>query len=129
MIAVHRFLLIVAQPAMRCPVDPVGSMEEVFRVAAQEAAIMAVLDDKLVGTLGVMKAEWWYGIKGQRTFLTDRWHFCLPQFYHTAVDRKLIAEAEMLANQADLEFVDNGKLRERNGKLLLMPRVYVPRKE
>ncbi len=128
-IALHRFLLIVAKPAMRCPVDPVKSMEEVFRVCAQEAGIMAILDDKLVGTLGVMKAQWWYGIDGQNDFLTDRWHFCLPQFYHTAVDRRLMEEAQSIADAAGLEFIDQGKLHERRGKLLMMPRVHVPRKE
>ncbi len=111
---------------MRCEVDIVGSLNEVTRVAAEEAAIMAIVGDHLVGTLGLIKAGWWYGKPGENLFLTDRWHFCLPHLYHTTVDARLMAEAEMLANASGLEFIDQGKLRERRGKLLMMPRVIVP---
>src|SRR6184192_3504775 len=74
-IAIHRFLLVVAQPAMHCPVDPHKSLLEVLRVAKEEAALMAVKDGMLVGTMGIIKPTWWYG---QGEFLVDRWHFVLP---------------------------------------------------
>ena len=86
---------------------------------------MAIVDGFLVGTLGVIRPTWWYG-HGQ--FLTDRWHFVLPEHKHGPVDEALMREARMLADDAGLEFIDQGKVRERRGKLLMMPRVYTPEK-
>jgi hypothetical protein len=121
-IAIHRFLLVVAVPAMRCPVDPVKSLHEIIRVAQYEAAIMAIQNGMLVGTMGLMKANWWYG---DGSFLTDRWHFCLPQFWHGAVNDALINEAKQIAGAANLEFIHQGKIRPaRNGMTMMMPRVY-----
>jgi hypothetical protein len=122
-VAIHRFLLVVAGPAMRCPVNPVKSFEEVCRVIAQEAALMAIADGFLVGTLGIIKPTWWYG---DGDFLTDRWHFVLPDHRHGAVDKALMEEAYRLAGDAGLEFIDQGKIRERRGKLLMFPRVHTP---
>ena len=127
MIAIHRFLLIVATPAMVDPVDPVESLHEIFRVAAQEAAIMAIMDGYLVGTLGLVKVKWWYS---KRHFLTDRWHFCLPEHYHGPVDRALMSEAKALADDAGLKFVNQGKARPlKDGSFLMTPRIYVPPEE
>lgn len=122
-VAIHRFLLVVAQPAMRCPVNAVKSFEEVCRVIAQEAAIMAIVDGFLVGTLGIIKPTWWYG---DGDFLTDRWHFVLDDHRHGVVDKALMEEAFKLADDAGLEFIDQGKIRERRGKLLCFPRVHTP---
>ena len=121
----HRFLLIVAQPAMRCPVDVVRSLEEVIRVTKEEAALMAILDGKLVGTMGLIKPSWWYG-NGTDGFLTDRWHFCLPQYFNGPVNDALINEAKAIASAAGIEFIHQGKARERNGIVRMMPRVYPP---
>lgn len=108
---------------MRCPVNPIKSFEEVVRVIANEAALMAIVDGFLVGTLGIIKPTWWYG---DGEFLTDRWHFVLPDHRHGAVDKALMAEAQLLADAAGLEFIDQGKIRERRGKLLMFPRAHTP---
>lgn len=101
---------------MVAPVDPVKSLHEIIRVAKFEAAMMAILDGYLVGTLGIMKATWWYS---QQEFLTDRWHFVLPQFQHGAVDKLLKAEARAIAQDAQLKFIDQGRLRQiRDGTYL-----------
>lgn len=90
---------------------------------AQEAALMAIIDGMLVGTLGIIKPTWWYG---DGDFLTDRWHFVLDEHRNGPVDKALMDEAFKLADDAGLEFVDQGKIRERRGKLLAFPRVHVP---
>jgi len=123
-IAIHRFLLIVAMPAMRGPANPVKSLNEIIRVTKYEAAIMAVLGDRMVGTMGIIKPTWWYN---DVEFLTDRWHFVLPQYWHGPVNKALMTEALSIAAEAELEFVHNGKLREqKSGAFLLMPRLYLP---
>lgn len=123
-IAIHRFLLVVAQPAMHCPVNAEKSLHEVIRVAAQEAAIMAVVDGFLVGTMGIIKPTWWYG---DGEFLTDRWHFVLPDHHHGPVNDALVAEAIAIADGAGLKFFHQGKARPmKNGVHLMMPRVYTP---
>ncbi len=123
-IAIHRFLLIVAMPAMHCQVDIEKSLHEIIRVTKFEAALMAVLDGQLVGTMGIIKPTWWYG---HGEFMTDRWHFVLPQFHNGPVNRKLMAEALAIAELAGFEFVHQGKARKmKNGAFLMMPRIYTP---
>jgi hypothetical protein len=122
-IAIHRFLLIVAKPAMRCAPDIEQSLLEIIRVTKYEAALMAVLDGNMVGTMGLIRATWWYN--PSVSFMTDRWHFVLPQFWHGPVDKTLKGEAVAIARLADLEFIDQGKAREaKDGSLLMMPRIY-----
>lgn len=119
----HQFLLVVAQPAMRCPVDPIASLQEIIRVTKENVALMAIVDGHLVGTLGIISPQWWYN--PAESFMCDRWHFVLPQFKHTPVDQMLLDEAEKIADAAGLEFIDQGKIREKRGKrrkLMLMPR-------
>lgn len=123
-IAIHRFLLIVAAPALWGTVDVVKSLTEVIRVTKEEAAIMALVDGNLVGTMGIIKPVWWYG---PDEFLTDRWNFCLPQFYHTEVEAALMREAYTLSEQTGLRFINQGKIRERkDGTGLMFPRIYTP---
>jgi hypothetical protein len=123
-IAIHRFLLVVAQPAMHCPVNPEKSLHEIIRVAKFEAAVMAIVDGFLVGTMGIIKPTWWYG---DGEFLTDRWHFVLPNLHHGPVNAALAAEAHAIADAAGLKFFHQGKARElKNGVRLMMPRIYVP---
>src|SRR5258708_35548 len=54
-IQIHRFLLIVAVPQMRCAPDIEQSLMEIIRVTKYEAALIAVLDGNMVGTMGIMK--------------------------------------------------------------------------
>lgn len=123
-VAIHRFLLVVAAPHLWGSIAVEKSLAEIIRVAKHEAAIMAIVDGNLVGTMGIIKAVWWYG---DDEFLTDRWNFVLPQFHHTEVEVALKREAMNLANQAGLRFINQGKLREmKDGTGLMFPRVYTP---
>ena len=123
MIAIHRFLLVVAQPAMRGSANVVKSLNEVIRVAKFEAALMVMHEAVLVGTMGLIRATWWYN---DTEFLTDRWHFVLPAFMHTPTAALLMDEAKFIAKAAGLEFLHNGKAREKGGVIRLMPRIYSP---
>ncbi len=121
-IAIHRFLLIVAQPAMRCPVDPKDSLLEIIRVTKENVALMAIKGGLLVGTMGLIDPVWWYNPKHR--FLADRWHFVLPEHQHGPVNVALMDEASKIAASAGLEFIHQGKIREKGGQKLLMPRSY-----
>lgn len=126
-IAIHRFLLVVASPHLWGGVNVEKSLHEVIRVTKEEAALMAIVGGNLVGTLGLIKATWWYG---DDEFLTDRWNFCLPQFYHTEVERALEGEAKAIAEAAGLPFINQGKLRRRkDGSGLMMPRIHTDREQ
>lgn len=124
-IAMHRFLLMVARPAMRCsPGDGTKSLYEIIRVTKEECALMAIKGGMLVGTMGIIRATWWYG---DGDFLTDRWHFVLPQFWHSKVNTDLLALAKGIAEDAGLEFYHQGKARPaKDGSFLMMPRIYNP---
>lgn len=119
-IAIHQFLLIVAQPQMRAPVDPIASLEEIIRVTRDEVAIMAIKGGHLIGTLGLIHVPWWYA--PDHDFMVDRWHFVLPQFQNGDANRMLENEAQVIADAAGIEFINQGKIREKRGKLMIFPR-------
>lgn len=120
----------VARPALHCPVDPVSSLTEIIRVTKEDAALMLMRGDMLVGTMGIMRAGWWYGKAPGNEFLTDRWHFVLPELANTPAAALLFDEAKAIASAARLELVHNGKLRPaKNGVLRLMPRAHKPESE
>ena len=122
MVAIHRFLLWVAKPAMQCPVNGIKSLEEVIRVVRDEVAIMVMIGDALVGTMGIINPVWWYGDEG---FLTDRWHFVLPQYDGTAISQALLDEAVKIANGAGVRFYHQGRPRlAKNGVYYMWPRIY-----
>lgn len=121
-IAIHRFLLVVARPAMRCPVDPKESLIEIIRVTKENVALMAIKGGLLVGTMGLIDPTWWYNPKHR--FLADRWHFVLPDHQHGAVNDALMSEARKIAADAGLEFIHQGKIREKGGAKLMFPRSY-----
>lgn len=123
-VAIHQFLLVVAQPAMRAPVDVQASLLELLRVTKEEVAIMAIKDGRLVGTMGLIRPSWWYAPAHQ--FLTDRWHFILPDHQHGVANKLLIEEARKIASMAGLEFIHQGKIRVKNGASLMMPHAYLP---
>lgn len=121
---IHRFLMIVAAPHLWGSVDVEKSLREVLRVVTTEAALMAIVDGMLVGTMGIIKPVWWYG---NDEFLTDRWNFVLPQFHHTGVEKELMVWAKTIADDAGLRFINQGKLRAmKDDTGLMFPRVYTP---
>ena len=118
----HQFLLVVARPALQCEVNVVKSLQEIIRVTNEEVALMLIVDGRLVGTMGIINHTWWYGDAG---FLTDRWHFVLPEFDHTEASAALFDEALKVAEAAGLKFYHQGRIRQgKNGVMRLTPRVY-----
>lgn len=108
----------------RCPVDPVKSLQEIIRITREGASIMAIRDGMLIGTMGVMKAEWWFG-NGE--FLTDRWNAVLEQHHHDGTQELLINEVKAIADDAGLKFIHQGKIRDmKDGTALKFPRMYTP---
>lgn len=119
--------MIVAQPALHCPVNVEKSLNEIVRVAKEGAAIMVLHNGILVGTLGLMKVTWWYG---DGEFMVDRWHFVLPAFMNTPTADKLFDDAKEIAGIAGLEFIHQGKIRSaKNGVQRMTPRAYIPATE
>lgn len=122
MVAIHRFLLWVAKPAMHCDVNVVKSLEEVIRVVRDEVAIMVLVGGDLVGTMGIINPTWWYGDDG---FLTDRWHFVLPKYDGTQVSQALMDEAVKIADGANVKFFHQGRARRGKGGVYHMwPRYF-----
>lgn len=122
-IAIHRFLLVVAAPALLCPVNIEKSLIEVIRVARDEVALMAMRGDMLVGTFGLIKPTWWYG---DGEFLTDRWNFIAPPEVHSGVGKLLDDEAKAIADAAGLIFINQGKIRRQKhgNNFLMFPRLH-----
>jgi hypothetical protein len=123
--AIHRMCLIMLKPQMRCLVNPVKSLLEIVRVAKENVAIMAMMHgDTLIGTLGLMRATWWYG---DADFLTERWLAVAPVAHHGEVYQMLTDEAKKIAAEAGMEFILQGKIRRgKDGLPHYMPRAFPP---
>jgi hypothetical protein len=96
-VCIHGFLCITMGPMLPGPIDPTKSATEVWRVVNHEAAMMVMRQDKLIGTLGLIKPDFWWG---NQNFLTNRWFSCLPGF---GAGRLLLREADRFAKDVGLE--------------------------
>jgi hypothetical protein len=123
-IAIHRFLLMVAEPAMQCPVDAEDSLVEIIRVVKEDVALMAIRGNRLIGTMGIIKPNWWYNTRCR--FLADRWDFVVEAERHGPAHELMLAEACAIADMAGLKFIHQGKIREKNRVFRMMPRSYTP---
>lgn len=125
MIAIHQLLLVVLRPVMLAPVDVKASLMEIIRVTKEDTAIMAIHEGRLVGTLGLIRVNWWYA--PEHFYLADRWQAVLPQYHHGEPEKLLEAEARQIADMSGLKFVNYGKIRpQKHGNFILFPRVYDP---
>lgn len=128
--AIHAFLCNVAPQlgVLQCPINAEKSMLEVWRIvrALDHAgpgevpygfALMAQIGDRLVGTLGAVCPEWWYG---DARFFSDRWLFSLPGI--PGVGAALTSDADALATEAGLPFILNLKQRKRPGSSIVHAR-------
>lgn len=76
-VAIHGFLVVAMSPLLPFDIDPKNSIEEVWRIVNHECALMAIRDDKLVGTIGIVRAPYWWA--ADRHFLANRWLAVLPE--------------------------------------------------
>jgi hypothetical protein len=119
--AIHGFLCVVAARAgaLRCEVNAEKSMREVWRIVRAidlagpgetpyGLALMAQRGDRLVGTLGLVCAQWWYG---DQRFFTDQWFFTLPE--ERDAGPALLADADALAQEAGLELLIHLRTRPK----------------
>lgn len=112
-IAIHGFLCIVAGPRLPGPIDPKKSATEVWRVVNNDVALMAIRDDLLIGTLGLVNpTHWWSDVK----FLANRFFFCLPG---SQAWLPLLREAKKIAVASELEL---HIISEERGKIAILNR-------
>jgi hypothetical protein len=107
-ITIHGFLCVTAGPTLPAPIDPKKSVEEIWRVVNHEYALVAVNEEsKLVGTIGIVKPDFWWG---NQTFMVNRWFFALPD---SGAGAPLLREAEAIAVELGLELhiIDEAKSR------------------
>jgi hypothetical protein len=110
-ILIHRFLCIYAGPLLPGPIDAQKSAIEVWRVAVQDVALMAIQDGQLIGTLGpVFPEHWWSKLK----FSANRWFFCAPG---SKAWLPLLREAKAIAvgSGFELHIISEGR-----GKILIL---------
>lgn len=96
---------------LHAPIDPDDSIRGVLDVCRNGAAIVARLNSHIIGSLGVVKAAWWYNTAV--FFMSDRWLFVYPEFHHLGVGARLIAEADIVAKSASLPLIINGHQKRR----------------
>lgn len=110
-VAIHGFLCVVAGPTLPGDIDPKDSATEVWRVVNHDVALMAIKDDRLVGTIGIVSPRWWWNSK--LSFLANRWLFTLPGSKSLM---PLMREAVGIAKASDLEL---HIFDETKGRLLI----------
>jgi GNAT superfamily N-acetyltransferase len=110
--AIHRFLCLVAHPAVRAraPIDPIKSVREIKRVVDTQWAVIAEINGELVGSLGLIKVDWWYA---NAEFLTERWLFTYPALWHRGVGPALLGYAGAVGTATGLKVIINGHVRMR----------------
>lgn len=111
-IAIHAFLCIAAGPKLPAPIDPKDSATEVWRVTREEIAIMAMRDDKLVGTIGLICVPFWWNTKIK--YLVNRWAFCIPGI---RAFQPLLREARQIGEASKMEV---HIISEERGSVLIL---------
>lgn len=106
-IAIHRFLCVVAGPTLPGPIDPAESIGEIERVVKHDCALMAIKDDRLVGSFGIIRPKCWWG---KVHFLVNRWFFALPGM---GAGKLLLKEARAIAEASALELHVFDEAKER----------------
>ena len=96
-IAIHKFLCVVAGPGLPGPIDPKKSIEEVWRVVNYDVALIAMQGERMIGTIGLVNPDFWWG---KLKFLANRWFFTLPD---TKAGKPLLREAKSIARASELE--------------------------
>jgi hypothetical protein len=112
-IAIHRFLCVVASPHLPGPIDPKKSIYEVWRVCNHEVALMAMRGNLMVGTLGLAQMSHWWG---NVNFLANRWVFAIPG---SRAWRPLLREAKAIAVASEMELMI---LSENRSKVIIINR-------
>lgn len=113
-IAIHRFLCAISGPARFCPINPLKAVNEINRVVKDNSygyALIAEINGELVGSLGIIIPDWWYG---DTRFSTDRWFFIFPVLNHRGIATSLLAEASAMAVRCGVPLLINGKPRAKN---------------
>ncbi len=111
-IKIFHFLCVVARPVLLGPVDAQKAVSEVGRVVMDpfreegpepdSFAIVAEINGELVGTIGVVTMEDWYG---HRKFMTNRWFFVFPQIANSGIGAALLADAGAMCAQIGMDLV------------------------
>jgi hypothetical protein len=113
-IAIHRFLCVVAGPTLPGPIDARDSANEVWRCANHDVAIMAMCGDLLVGTIGLTNPAYWWNTKFK--FLVNRWAFAIPG---SGAWRPLLKEARAIGVSSEMEV---HIISEARGKVTILNR-------
>jgi GNAT superfamily N-acetyltransferase len=111
---IFEFTSAVSGPVRFCKINAVKAHAEIGRVVLDPNygfALMAEINGEIVGTLGVIAPEWWYG---DDRFFTDRWFFLFPVLANKGVGTALLAEAAAVAAKAGVPLIINGKPRVKN---------------
>lgn len=126
-VVIHRFLLLEVSAELEKrggAIDAEKSLNEIIRVCEEGAAIIALKNDCLIGTMGIIRWTWWFN---NVDFMTDRWTAVVPEFRHQGVKQLLLDEVKKIADGAGLQFVNQGKVRDmKDGTAMLFPRIYTP---
>jgi hypothetical protein len=95
-VAIHGFLCVTMMPLLPCDIDPRNSSTEVWRVVNAECALMMIRDDKLVGTVGIVKVPYWFA--KDEFYLANRWLSVLPDFNASPLIHEAVAFAKGLSD-------------------------------
>lgn len=120
-IAIHAFMLAHAAAEMaEATVDAELYMETIYSTVRDGAGLMAIVEDRLVGYLGLWESRHDYS---RETFLRDRGFFVLPEYRGGPVGRMLIQEARGIAASAGLHLkiidINPTKKRRPRGQIAL----------
>jgi GNAT superfamily N-acetyltransferase len=93
-------------------VDPVLYMATIWDTVRHGAALMAIVEGRLAGYLGLWKSRYDYSVE---SFLHDRGFYVLPAHRGGAVGAALLREARAIAEEAGmtLKIIDTNPTKNR----------------
>jgi hypothetical protein len=119
-VAVHGFLCVTMGPMLPYDIDPKNSSIEVWRTINLEAALLMIHDDKLVGTIGLVKIPYWWA--KDQYFLANRWLSVLPAFNASPLIHEAVAFAKSLSDPAHPSGLELHVYDEQRGRITILNR-------
>jgi hypothetical protein len=109
---IHLFLCLVAQHHLMTSIDANDSINGILDARDNGHIIIAKHDGHLVGTLGLVRMNWWYNTKQE--FITNRFFFVAPPLKHLGLGARLEQEAVAYGKALNLPVLIVSHTKQRN---------------
>lgn len=106
------------------PLDETKALQTIDRVFKEGLIIVAEVDGKIVGSIGLIARQWWFS---DRWFLGDNWIFVSKDHRKSRIAIQMLKRAKQFADKTGLPlFVDIFSFNQVKRKNRLFRRYFTP---